>query len=561
MLIILVLVAFAAGPGLELPGWATVLTFALQVIHCLPRTRKLRGWWTLAAQAALFPWAALPGFLSGSVLLIVRGRSRWALFAGVVLAAGLTSTATVYDCANAVGNTISQGLVIFALTRLNEVRAELHATRGELAERSVATERAQASRELEESVGSALAEIIQSTERRDLARITALAGHAAQRVRREPDRPRVVVPTDLTPRMMLPIMVVVHLAYLVVATLFVLRPAPPAPLLAGYLVLLTVVVGMQFHHSMPRPPPARPRLVVWTLPVQIVLACLPMVLPGTPYPQLVGLAAGAVLITLPGRLSWPISAVLLLAVPVVLAVRGGSPHGVLALSVDTAVMAVIFYGIAVTTRLVHQVRETRRELAEIAVARERRRIAQDTHDLLGHGLSAIAIKADLAARGSGPTGCELTEIADIARRSLADLRAIPDNSTKMSLDRELRSAREVLADAGTTLRLTVRHGAVPSHVDELLATVLREAVTNVLRHSRARVCEIETDRTGNEVRLRVANDSVVTAADHRPGRGISNLADRVSAVGGSLTAHSDGNDFELLVRQPVCSTAATRMDT
>lgn len=560
MLIILVLVAFAAGPGLESPSWPSALTFALQVVHCLPQTRKLRGWWTLAAQAVLFPWAALPGFLAGSVLLSVRGRSRWALFAGVALAAGLTNTATVYDCANAVGNAVSQGLVILALTRLHEVRAELHATRGELAERSVVTERAHASRELECSVGGALAEIIQAAGRHDLDGVTALARQAARRVRREPDRSRRAVPTELTPRMMLPIMVVVHLSYLVVATLFVLRSAQPAPRLAGYLVLLTAVVGLQFHHSLPRPATAGPRLVAATLPAQVVLAWLPMVLPGTPYPQLVGLATGAVLMLLPGRLSWPISAVLLAAVPGVLAVRGVAPYDVLTLGVDTAVLAAIFYGIAMTTRLVHQVRETRRELAEIAVARERQRIARDTHDLLGQGLAVIVLKAELAARGSGPAGTEFTTIADIARRSLADLRAISDNSTTMSLERELRSARDVLAEAGTELRASIRHGSAPSHVDGVLATVLREAVTNVLRHSRASVCRIDTDRFGDGVRIRVANDSVIPAADRPPGRGIGNLSARVAALGGSLTTHTDGNSFELVACQPACPEVAADID-
>ncbi|MCT2583920.1 sensor histidine kinase [Actinophytocola gossypii] len=552
MLVVLVLVAFAVGPGLSSPDWATALTFALQVLHCLPRTRRLRGWWTLAAQAALFPWAALPGFLSGSVLLIVPDRRlRWALFAAVVLAAGLSTTTSLYDCANAVGNTISQGLVIFALTRLDEVRAELHATRGELAARSVATERAEVSQELEATVGSALAEIIRQAERGDLGRVATLARQAAERVRQDLARPTGAVPTDLTPRMMLPILVVVHLSYLVVATLFVQRSHPPAAWFAGDLLLLTAVVALQLHHSLPRTPPARAALVAWTLPVQVVLACLPLVQPGTPYPQLVGLAAGALLIQLPGRIAWPLCAALLAAVPVVLTTRGVAAFDVLSLSLDTVVMAVIFHGIALTTGLVHEVRETRRELAEIAVARERRRIVRDTHDLLGHGLSAIVIKAGLAVRLPDRAGRDAAEIAGIARRSLADLRAIPGDSVTLSLDRELGSTGDVLAAAGTSLRLTTRHGRLPSRVDGLLATVLREAVTNVLRHSRARLCVIDTDRAGDEVRLRVANDSTVAAEGHRAGRGIGNLAERVRASGGALTTRADEDGFALTVRLPV----------
>ncbi|ASR37229.1 hypothetical protein BAY61_22020 [Prauserella marina] len=548
MLIVVVLAALAVGPRLELPGWAAAVMFAVQVVQCLPATRRLRGWWTLAIQVAVFPWAGLPGFLAGSLLLIVRGWVRWAAFAAVVVAAGLMNTATVYDCANAIGNTISHGLVIFALTRLDELRVRLHATRGQLAEESVARERELASGELERSIGKALSEIIRLAGQGDPTRIIALAAETARRVRRPPDPVRVEAPDDLTPRLMVPIMITVHIVYLVVAVLFVAG----APLFAGYLLLIGAVVGLQLHHSLPRTQARRFPLLSWTLPAEIVLALVPLFLPGPPHSQLVGLAAGAVLISLPARFSWPLATSLLLAASFVLTVRGVATHELLAATIDTAVLAVIFHGIAETTRVVGQVGEARRQLAEIAVTRERRRIAKDVHDFLGYGITAITIKAELAVRVPGSAGAELDEIATLARRSLAELVAVPDDGADVCFDEELESARDVLRAAGTEARFALGHPALPARVDALLATVLREAVTNVLRHSKAEVCAVETRLSGNEVLLRVANDRVLRKdGESGQGSGIANLSARCSALGGTFATRTDGEHFEIVVRQPL----------
>ncbi|MEU3274428.1 histidine kinase [Saccharomonospora sp. NPDC006951] len=548
MLIVVVLAALAVGPRLELPGWPAVVMFTVQVVHCLPATRRLRGWWTLAIQVAVFPWAGLPGFLAGSILLIVRGRVRWVAFAAVVIAAGLMNTGTVYDCANAIGNTISHGLVIFALTRLDELRARLHETRGRVAEESVAREREQVSGELERSIGNALSEIITLARNGEPARIGTLAAETARRVRRPPEPVRIEEPDDLTPRLMVPIMITVHVVYLVVAALFV--AGAPAPLFAGYVLLIAAVVGLQLYHSLPRPGSRLP--LAWTLPAETALAVVPLFLPGPPHSQLVGLAAGAVLISLPSRFSWPLAAFLLLATSFVLGIRGVAPYELLAMTLDTAVLAVIFYGIAETTKVVGQVREARRQLAEIAVTRERRRIAQDVHDLLGYGITAITIKAELAAKAPGAAGPELEEIATIARRSLADLVAVPDDSADVSFAEELESASDVLRAAGTVARFDLGHGVLPARVDALLATVLREAVTNVLRHSKAGVCVVETEQTRDEVVLRVANDRVLRREEESgPGNGIANLSARCSALGGTFETHPHDDNFEIVVRQPL----------
>ncbi|GAA4619782.1 hypothetical protein GCM10023196_001180 [Actinoallomurus vinaceus] len=558
----MVLVGLAVDPWLIHPSVPAVLMLALQVLHCLPGTKRFRGRWTLAAQAVLFPWAGPPGFLAASALLIVGGRIRWALFAAVVAAAGLMNLGDVYACANAMGNALAIGVTVYGLTRLSDLRAELRAARGELAAESVAGERERFSRDLDAVLGSALSEIVGLAAQGRIEEILSLARETAVRVRATPAAPTEPPPTDLTPRLALPIVVVAHLEYLAVGAISLWDASPPTPLLAAGLGGLAVIIGLSVYHCLPRPPGVRPRHAGWTLSAQTALACLPLLMPGGPEPRMVGFAAGSILIIIGGRLAWPLFGAVVLSVPAVLLARSVSPGQAASLTVDTVTIALIFYGLALLTGLVHEVREARLALAAMALARERRRIARDVHDLLGYGLSAIIVKAELAARDPLQAERELADIALTARRALGDLRAIPADDQRMSLRTELASAHEVLTAAGITVRVDASADGLPGPVDALLATVLREAVTNVLRHSRARTCSVEVAVADGTVRLRVTNDGVPQApvetrgqgvdGQGAGGQGVGNLTERVAAMGGRLTAgRSTGEEYELLVLQPV----------
>ncbi|MEU6034571.1 histidine kinase [Actinomadura sp. NPDC047616] len=570
VIVLAVLAGVAFDPLHPLPGVPGIAMLVLQLVHCLPRLRRLRGPWTLAAQAVLFPWAGpgAAGMLASSVLLLIARPVRWAAFAGVLAAAGLLNRDDAYTCANAVVNALAQGLIIFGVTRLSDLRAELHATRGEPAAESVARERDRASRSLDAALGTALSTIIGAATRGETAGIPALAREAAARARATPNPPEEPPHGDLTPRLALPILIAAHAGFLVVSVIYLRSVRPPAPLLAASVAAVLAVCGLQLYHSLPRPPGALPRHAAWTLPSQIVLACLPLFAPGRPYPQLAGFAAGSILIVLygrGGRVAWPAFGAVLLGVFAVLAVRG-EPLALNAYwTFNAAAIAAMFYGLALLTGLVYQVREARLALAEIAVARERRRIARDVHDLLGYGLSAIAVKGELAARAPDRAERELADIARIARRALADLRAIPGaDDHDLSLEAELESARDVLAAAGMEVTVEARLGPpLPRATDALLATVLREAVTNVLRHSRPSRCAITADRVDEYVRLRVVNDGAPadgdtngdtdgdTDGDTGGGQGLGNLTARVSAAGGRLDAGPAGDGrYELRVLQP-----------
>lgn len=203
-------------------------------------------------------------------------------------------------------------------------------------------------------------------------------------------------------------------------------------------------------------------------------------------------------------------------------------------------------GFANNIRLNMELRATRDELARAAVAAERSRIARDLHDILGHSLTAITVKAGLARRliGSDPSAAavEVADIERLARDSLADVRATTAGYRDVSLAGEIAVARSVLTAAGI-------HADVPTAVDEVNPTgrlvfgyVVREAVTNVVRHSGARRCSVTL--TPDSITVVDDGEGPRRAGGH--GSGLRGLAERLSAVGGTLeTASVDGGGFRV----------------
>ncbi|MBM7489439.1 two-component system sensor histidine kinase DesK [Micromonospora luteifusca] len=233
-------------------------------------------------------------------------------------------------------------------------------------------------------------------------------------------------------------------------------------------------------------------------------------------------------------------------------------------TVSTVLTGLIVYGLSQMSILVGELHTTRTELARLAVIRERLRFSRDLHDLLGYSLSAVTLKSELTrrlvVRNPDRALAELDDILGISRQALADVRELASGYRDMSLGDEARSAQSVLAAAGIRVRMEIDHPALPQAVSTVLATVLREGVTNLLRHSRARNCEVLVSEQGGRVLFTIANDG----ADQGPGlpsehggSGLRNLADRAGALGGRLvTCCSPDGWFRLRAELPVSLPAA-----
>ncbi|MCK2221771.1 histidine kinase [Actinomadura sp. ATCC 31491] len=184
---------------------------------------------------------------------------------------------------------------------------------------------------------------------------------------------------------------------------------------------------------------------------------------------------------------------------------------------------------------------------------ERLRAARDLHDLLGHSLAAILLKCELARRLPPERArAELADVLAMAERAEHDLRAVSGEHRDLSLAAEADSAGTTLAAAHVRVAAELAHPPLPPEVETALSAVLREAVTNVLRHSpSARHCSIATTAEGDVVRLLVRNDGARAAEARRGSSGLGNLTTRLAALGGRLTTRVAGGWFELEARVPV----------
>lgn len=191
------------------------------------------------------------------------------------------------------------------------------------------------------------------------------------------------------------------------------------------------------------------------------------------------------------------------------------------------------------------------EVRRLAAVAERERIARDLHDLLGHTLSVISIKAELAAklvaRGDGRAEQEIREVEAVSRGALRQVRDAVVGFRRVDLNGELANAR--LACEARGIQLVVDRSAMdlPADREAVLAMCLREAITNVVRHSDARHCRTRLARKGPRICLTVADDGSGGAI--REGTGLAGMRERVELVGGDVTIES-AHGVALTVRVP-----------
>ena len=198
----------------------------------------------------------------------------------------------------------------------------------------------------------------------------------------------------------------------------------------------------------------------------------------------------------------------------------------------------------------------RAELARVAVAEERERFARDLHDLLGHTLSVITLKAELAGRllpgQPEPAATEVREIEKVAREALSEVRDAVSGYRQPTLDRELAGARMALSAAGIEAEIRPSEAMLAPDVEAVLAWAVREGATNVIRHSGADRCTVRVTAGLTEASVEVIDTGTTASADATAGNGLTGLGERAEVLGGRVEAGPlPAGGFRLLVVVPV----------
>jgi two-component system, NarL family, sensor histidine kinase DesK len=200
------------------------------------------------------------------------------------------------------------------------------------------------------------------------------------------------------------------------------------------------------------------------------------------------------------------------------------------------VVGIASLGVRQVFRSNRELAEARVQLARLAAENERFRIARDLHDLLGHSLTTITVKAGLARQlgeaDPARSQQEIAEVEDLARRSLADVRAAVANYRDVTLAGELATGRELLRAAGINADLPRAVDAVGPSNQELFGWVVREGLTNVVRHAHATSCSVRVSSCSVEI----VDDGVGANGGSGPSNGLAGLRERVAAAGGVVDA-------------------------
>ncbi|MEV0828845.1 sensor histidine kinase [Nonomuraea rubra] len=537
------------------------LLVALVLLHLLP----------FAVVGTQWDW--MPWTVAAAVLCVLPARWAWPLFVLVVVAAGagaaLLGHGTYYSLWFMIV-TADDGLIVFGLAALVGTVGRLHATRGELARLARLRERLRLDGELRDLLGGQLqatafrlrkaAAAEPRDAREDLRESVVLARRTLAEVRATAAayragsiaEPAVPIESSRPARAILLAVLLIQ-CVLVLSNLYYVEAAGMAtmvPAVAGLVVIVVLQVMPQTRA---------------TLIAQGLLILLPLaVIPGS-WDRVLSFLTGKVLLHGRPPRSWALAGVILAGhLALMLSEDGAETTNVLANLGGHIMLAWLVYSLGRLSDLVTVLQRARRELAEDAVRQERTRISQDLHDVLGFSLSAVALKGEVAGRlldsDPGRARTEMASLLSLVERAAAELESITGDRVELHLATEAEAACQLLTSAGVDVSMRIEAGSLRADVDTALAATLRETVTNVLRHSRARTCDITVSATDELVRLRVVNDGtgampvaragLPTAA--QPGRRGSGLGSLARRSGGRLTAgHQPGDRFEVVAEFPL----------
>jgi two-component system sensor histidine kinase DesK len=206
------------------------------------------------------------------------------------------------------------------------------------------------------------------------------------------------------------------------------------------------------------------------------------------------------------------------------------------------------------------------EVRRLAATAERERIGRDLHDLLGHTLSLVAVKSELAGRllERDPAAArrEIAEVERVAREALAQVRSAVTGIRAACLAAELASARLLLESAGVAFEYQPPAQELPVEIETALALALREAVTNIQRHAHATRAEVSVEHERGHAVLRVRDDGRGGIGAH--GNGLTGMRERIEALGGTLVIRSErghGTELTIALASPAAQAAATMKGT
>ncbi|MDA0565476.1 sensor histidine kinase [Streptomonospora sp. S1-112] len=350
-------------------------------------------------------------------------------------------------------------------------------------------------------------------------------------------------------------------------------PGALAPVLAGVGVLFAVVQGY-FSMRVVRTRIDRPDTTLdrdVALSYLALAGCMALLGPN-PYALCGSQFWGASVCVTGTRRRKALYAVLMLlasTVPLVIALRGEPLIVPVVVALYSIVVYLIVWGVMLGSNaaiivlwdVVTEAHAARDAQARLAVSEERLRFSRDMHDLLGHSLSALAVKSELAARlaerDPQRAASEMTAVQHLARDALREVRAAVSGYREVDLAAEAASVQAVLTAAGVRCTVAGADLDLPSAQRAVASWVVREGTTNVLRHSAARTCAVELRRSADTLVVEIHNDGTPGGGHGERGsapeygNGLSGLTERVAAVGGALTATYTGGGFLLRAVLPL----------
>jgi len=337
--------------------------------------------------------------------------------------------------------------------------------------------------------------------------------------------------------------------------------------LIAFAISVVIVLELRPRSAAPPPPRARRWISRGAALLQLVLAMITTLAFGRGWWVLFIFVVATSIFMLPIQRA-PRTIVAVAALAACSHLRAGLTPAAIASAVSAALsITMVGYTVLLLRRrsvLIEELRAAQDQVARLAaadaVADERMRIARDLHDLLGHSLSVVVLKAELARRllehDAVPAArTEVGELEQLARRALGEVREAVTGYRARTLGHELAQARAALVAAGVDPGPAPDVPALPRDLDDLLAWVVREATTNIVRHSQARRVALDVRISDDLLVLAIRNDGARAEAAP-PGSGLVGLRERAAHAGGQLTTTRDGEDFEVRLIVPYTAAAA-----